>query len=1074
MKITGLEVDDFGIWSDLRIDKLSSGITVFYGPNEAGKTTLMQFVRAVLYGFGGDRSRRYLVPVAGRIQSSRTGGALHVSSGKDDYQVRRMINPSEPESAEGVVQIFAEDGSRAGGHRLQTLLSGIDEAIYNNVFAVGLSEIQHLGTLNDTDAAHELYRLSTGGDRVSLVDVMRQLGEARAGLISADGQSSRLGQLIDLRDHCRGEIGELAAATTKWANLKAEVRRLADDMERQEARRDQMQSKLRIAELAEQVFPKWQALQKLDEEIETLGSPRRVADSTFDELKAIKQQIIENRKRQSELKRRRMTLLKEAKSLAISPVLQRRSSRIQALLDQRPWIQSLSARIDQFNNQLSSAKTDIRGHQAELGLTATSSDKIVPTLDRKSAAVLRGPARQLVRDRAALKQVKNEVKKHRDEENKYKRQMTNQLAGDKIGKQSLVRTVESIGKQVGRLKRRLQLDQLFLDVADQLQPLAERRRGLLERQLVPPHVTTMLGGFFALGSVFLLCGIFIKNLPIDPSRREVLTLVGLAAMGAVAMIRFMTTSSSRVDLEACQRQYNGLRGQLEELESEKATLLEGIPETSGEVRLVLHESKDRLARLEKLVPIDARLQEAKVQADVAQRRSVEIANGMKRSKQRWRSALTELGLSTKLTPGEVRRALSPESSFGNMRRNLADIEHELVGSRSELSIYKDRLIDVFAEAQLKPEADEPLPLLVQLDKAIAEQQSLIAQRDDLGRQARKLQREQGSFAAEIRRLRRRRDGIVSAAGALDEEELRTMQQQYKLSEELAQQRKSLMREINSLWGDEEKQLHIRALLGRFDAEQLRQHIIRLCGELESVHKMLTNVAHRHGELTQQLSTMLEDRESPDAHLRLSMIQQRLDEGVAEWKVISAIAMLLKSVYKRYEKERQPEVLGQASDYLSQMTEGRYSRIWTPLAEDVLRIDDAEGNPLPVELLSRGAREQVFLSLRLALIENYAQRGVKMPIILDDVLVNFDHRRALASTQVICDVARSGHQILMFTCHDHLVEMFRELGADLRPIPKRSRDIVWEGPEERRENPYLDADIDVVEPPVETMEEVDAA
>ena len=51
MKITGLEVDGFGVWSGLKLDPLSEGLNVFFGPNEAGKTTLMQFVRSVLYGF---------------------------------------------------------------------------------------------------------------------------------------------------------------------------------------------------------------------------------------------------------------------------------------------------------------------------------------------------------------------------------------------------------------------------------------------------------------------------------------------------------------------------------------------------------------------------------------------------------------------------------------------------------------------------------------------------------------------------------------------------------------------------------------------------------------------------------------------------------------------------------------------------------------------------------------------------------------------------------------------------------------------------------------------------------------
>ena len=103
--------------------------------------------------------------------------------------------------------------------------------------------------------------------------------------------------------------------------------------------------------------------------------------------------------------------------------------------------------------------------------------------------------------------------------------------------------------------------------------------------------------------------------------------------------------------------------------------------------------------------------------------------------------------------------------------------------------------------------------------------------------------------------------------------------------------------------------------------------------------------------------------------------------------------MLESIRKTYEKERQPETLQEASGYLERMTEGRYGRIWTPLDEKVLLVDDAAGRPLAIEVLSQGTREQLFLALRLALVSSYARRGAVLPMILDDVLVNFDTQRA---------------------------------------------------------------------------------
>jgi hypothetical protein len=109
-------------------------------------------------------------------------------------------------------------------------------------------------------------------------------------------------------------------------------------------------------------------------------------------------------------------------------------------------------------------------------------------------------------------------------------------------------------------------------------------------------------------------------------------------------------------------------------------------------------------------------------------------------------------------------------------------------------------------------------------------------------------------------------------------------------------------------------------------------------------------------------------------------------------------------------------------------------VWTPLGENVLRVDDADGHALPVEVLSRGTREQLFLSLRLALAACYARRGAPLPLVLDDVLVNFDSERAKAAAIVLRDFAAAGHQVLVFTCHEHMLRLFKSLKVPTSRLP----------------------------------------
>jgi uncharacterized protein YhaN len=51
MKLTEIDIDRFRIWRSLLLRLDPKGINVIYGPNEAGKTTLMRFIRSTLYGY---------------------------------------------------------------------------------------------------------------------------------------------------------------------------------------------------------------------------------------------------------------------------------------------------------------------------------------------------------------------------------------------------------------------------------------------------------------------------------------------------------------------------------------------------------------------------------------------------------------------------------------------------------------------------------------------------------------------------------------------------------------------------------------------------------------------------------------------------------------------------------------------------------------------------------------------------------------------------------------------------------------------------------------------------------------
>ena len=84
-------------------------------------------------------------------------------------------------------------------------------------------------------------------------------------------------------------------------------------------------------------------------------------------------------------------------------------------------------------------------------------------------------------------------------------------------------------------------------------------------------------------------------------------------------------------------------------------------------------------------------------------------------------------------------------------------------------------------------------------------------------------------------------------------------------------------------------------------------------------------------------------------------------------------------------------------------------------------------------MSDGTRDQLYLALRLASVEEYLGSAQPLPLVADDLLVNFDDARATAALRVLAELGKKT-QVLFFTHHQHLVEIAkRAIGADLSVV-----------------------------------------
>ena len=141
---------------------------------------------------------------------------------------------------------------------------------------------------------------------------------------------------------------------------------------------------------------------------------------------------------------------------------------------------------------------------------------------------------------------------------------------------------------------------------------------------------------------------------------------------------------------------------------------------------------------------------------------------------------------------------------------------------------------------------------------------------------------------------------------------------------------------------------------------------------------------------------------PTIQAELEWLHAELADAVREWRISKLAKELVSRTLQEFTRTRQPAVLEEASVLFERVTAGAYERILQDQDGESLVIVDRSGQRKQPEELSRGAAEQLYLCLRLGLAAEFARRTAALPLIMDDVLVNFDDERAKATADVLAD------------------------------------------------------------------------
>ena len=185
-----------------------------------------------------------------------------------------------------------------------------------------------------------------------------------------------------------------------------------------------------------------------------------------------------------------------------------------------------------------------------------------------------------------------------------------------------------------------------------------------------------------------------------------------------------------------------------------------------------------------------------------------------------------------------------------------------------------------------------------------------------------------------------------------------------------------------------------------------------------------------GELARREADAKSGTAAQEAQALADLSQRIADEAHRAISLRLEIAVLTAARDALTERTQSP-VLTRASTLFRGLTGGRYdglvqnSDVEPPT---VAAQRAADGEPVAINALSDGTRDQLVMALRLA-----AAFDERLPFIVDDLLINFDDARAARGFSALGELAQR-RQVIVLTHHFHLVPVAAEtLGEGVNTI-----------------------------------------
>ena len=1036
MRITGLHIDGFGRFADRAFGPLERPVTVFYGPNEAGKSTLLEFIRRVLFGFPNRRGgTNEYPPLAG----GRHGGRVMITTDAGEV----ITIDRTPGRGDGPVSITTGAGETLPAGELSRLLGNHSCNVFEGIFAFTLDELNDQNRLSDDSVNLQIY--SAGIGAMKLPGALAALDRQKREIFLPSGRNqsvARAAQSIEQTDsklrEAAGHATEYRRQSDRLAEIDREYQALADSRLRFMSEKERNESLInawdhwnelisaeqRRAELpVVEAFPENGVirLETLETQAEAARGELSAAEERVKRIEVSVDEEIEHLTildRSSEV--RGLTYARSAFDQSVKDLPERRAELASKRSELETSLANLgldwdTERLDRFDLSLV-VREEVANHSERLQNARASVDRSQTTLAQEGTALA------------------DAVEATQRAQSGYDAAAPPELDENGIGeRRRRIRQSRTNLDELGRAEDRSR--DLQAQIGDGPEPGADGSTAGRSRLLA--------GALGALGVVLLVAGLWLAAATTFGAGAIVAAIGAVLATVAVFwFIRGRTDGQSmaspaaarvRGQIREADEQLEGIRSRLQ---ADAAAL--GLKAIDGNTLLEAEEGLDSAeAKLRQWRQLETTLTQAteRVERQTQRRdearqavRDAEVA--LEVEQQAWQAWLRQRGLLSTFLPDSIQELRTLVDLARTHHREVVEMENRIAAIQTDIDEFIDMARPLAEDHGFATEwgdyprvagvADDIIDLHREVSEAARTRGDAQKELEEAKQDLEARQKVQQDVAELI-------EALLKSGEAEDADDFRRLERVYQERAGLNATISTALEQMQRISGPGDALDSLRDTLAKTDVQSIRDGIRQCETKLEEIDALRSELDTERGSIRTTLDGLASEEDSSRLRLERHRLSEELQGHARDWAVRAIAESLIRQAQSKFEQERQPDVIRHAERFFRAVTDGTYQTVFSPLGSSEINVMDAAGNVRTPQQLSRGTREQLFLALRFGLILEMGQHSERLPVIVDEALVNFDPTRGTTAAGSFIDLSET-NQVLVFTCHPQIVAWFKDAAA----------------------------------------------